>query len=219
VRAALAADRPADGHLGEPSARRVESPPQVRSRGATWAWAAGAAALLAVAVGIFTNAPRRAEATPREALWAADLVRNARSGEGGVGTCGAQDATSPFRFPLVERRELGVRGCVGPDEGAGASAGTEQALLYRLADRDLVGYVAVPDARAPRGPEIGVTRLSDVIVFDVHLGGAAYYLAVKREKVDREGNCAACHGSSKKGEQNPHRFKERRFTVFGAGDR
>jgi hypothetical protein len=127
-------------------------------------------------------------------------------------TCAPEEPTSPFRFPLVARHELGVKGCLEPEGTAGGKGEREHALLYRVSDLEVVGYVAVPDPSAPRtAPRIGVTRLPDVVVFDVRLGGAAYYLAVRRDVVDRHGTCAACHGSSREGERNPHFLEERRL--------
>jgi hypothetical protein len=182
-----------------------------RRRIPLWTWAVAAAAVLVVGLGLSHVGPRPADAAPQGALLAADVLRaslaSAPEGDGGA-TCGVHEATSPFRLSLVARNEMKVRACLD-ESSETAGRAPERAVLYRVADLQTVGYVAVPDPGAKEGPEIGVTRLEGYVVFDVRQGGAVYYLAVERDVVDRRGSCAACHGRSREGEKNPHRFQER----------
>jgi hypothetical protein len=190
VRAALAADR-----------RRATKVPIP-----LWAYGLAAAVRLAgVAAARFLAEPAPGLLPPKaEAVCAADLLRStARTDDGAP--CGGEAPTSPYRFPLVERREMRVRACV--DSGTCALA--ERALLARPGDAGLVAYVAVPETGAVSGPEIGVTRLRDAVVFDVRRAGVAYYLAVRRDLVDRRGACAACHQSLGRDASSPHRLRER----------
>jgi hypothetical protein len=165
-----------------------------------------AAALLLVAwtLGLLGGGAREAEATPAEVVRAADLLRAGPVAARPVGGCTDEDSTSPFRFPLVAQREMAVRGCADP-----AGEKRTEAVLIRLEDLSVVGFVAVPDPGTKEGPEIGVTRFEDAVVFDVRIGGAAYYLAVPREVVERRGSCAACHSPARAASPNPHRLMER----------
>jgi hypothetical protein len=201
VRSALAGDR-------RRRARRIPA----------WSWAVAAAAVLVVGLGLSRFGPslRPADAAPPGALLAADVLRtsleSAPPGDGGA-TCGVHEPTSPFRLSLVARNEMKVRACLDESSESAGSA-PERAVLYRVADLQTVGYVAMPDpdtkkGGAQPGPEIGVTRLEGYVVFDVRQGGAVYYLAVERDVVDRRGSCAACHSRSRESEKNPHRFRER----------
>jgi hypothetical protein len=172
--------------------------------------AAAVAAVLLVVVGTGVLAPQADALEPEARLARATWLRGqdgARDLDGP--TCAPARAESPWRFPLVERRELGVHGCAEPEGGGGAV----QAVLYRPDDQETVGYVARRDPGVRASHDIGVLRLDDVVIFDVRLGGAAYWLAVAREAVERSGSCRACHNRTREGDANPHRFLERRLST------
>jgi hypothetical protein len=189
------------------ASRDGEATAAVPRRGFPWTWAAAAALLLGAAAALIPWEGSPLVPLRAEAACAAGLLRDAAaSAEGGA--CGGQTPTSPYRFALVERRELRVRGCL--DSGSCVSA--ERALLGRPDGSEVMGYVAVASPARAATSEIGVTRLEDVVVFDVHHGGVSYYLAVRREVVDRRGTCAACHQEAMRAERSPHRLEERIFS-------
>jgi hypothetical protein len=174
-------------------------------------WGFAAAAVLLLGIGLMFP-PGKVEATPYPVLRAEALLRDG----GTIGeptppsaTCSTQAMTSPWRFPPVEAHDLSVRHC--REEGAVRT----EALLYRIDELDVVGYVAVADPEARPSHDIGITRFANAVVFDVRLGGALYYLAVDKAFVDRRGSCAACHATSRDGQPNPHNLLERRVPTQG----
>ena len=122
-------------------------------------------------------------------------------------TCG-QGVASPYRFPPVAQRELSLSSC----SAMSADGAQRSVSVLRRAGEDSapLGLVGVPWAASKdTAPEVGITTLEDVVVFDVAIGGARYFLATQRTRVEKEGSCAACHGESRKGKANPHPFRER----------
>jgi hypothetical protein len=200
VRGALAADRDA------PPEGRVAPVLRFPARRVGIA-AAAAAAAFALWAGV--HRPRETEAS-EEARLAAAAARRARAGvlPGPSGATCEEGVASPYRFPLVARGELAIAGCRPLEEGASVSV-----LTARGGMADSRGLVTTrsPAAGAPTGraPDVGVLALDDMVVFDVSIGGARYHLAAPRETVDRLGSCAACHGTSREGQENPHRFVPR----------
>jgi hypothetical protein len=174
-----------------------------------------AAALLAgIGIGFLGGGDRRAEADAL-VLLAANQVRLERAGRGAPETplrsCSQEGPTSPYAFPLVKRREMDVKGCSSPDAPGDATV----AVLHRPEELPAIGYVAVPEPGAGRGPEIGMTELQDVVVFDLAYGDTRYYLAVDTRiaKASHPGDrwtCGACHGVSRDEDANPHHIVLRR---------
>jgi hypothetical protein len=203
VRAALAADRAAG--LAEPRVP-LRVLPRARAAGLVAAACAAGLALWLVA------SPARPTHAADEAVLAAETARGARDGRlpGPPGAACEQGVASPYRFPLVAKGELEIAGC-GPTKDASGVVSVVNTQEDPKHSRALVSVPARADAPAPsgRGRDVGVLVLDDMVVFDVALGGARYYLAAPRESVDRLGSCAACHGSSRDGQRNPHRFLER----------
>jgi hypothetical protein len=203
LRAALAADREAGSREPAPAA-----PALVRPRARTYAFAAAAAAAGLVAWLGLSGAPE--SHAQDEATLAADAARGARSGRlpGPAGATCEHAVASPYRFPLVANGELRIAGCRPTEDAEGVVSVVGG--MEGLAPRGLVSVRApTPPPPSGKAPDVGVLTLEDMVVFDVSLGGVRYTLAAPRESVERLGRCAACHSTSRDGQENPHRFVER----------
>ena len=203
VRAALAADRAA----GFPSTGAGD---RLRTRRRVGAVAAAAAAVVA-AIAVWSASDRvpTSGAADREVLLAADAYRSAVVGvlppASGGGTCDEGPA-SPARFPLVASGEVAVEACK-PDGDR-----TSVAVLRRTDDaRTEKGLVVVPWDGRSAATDVGYTRVDEVVVFDVAIGRAKYFLATRWQDVAGTPMCAACHGPARASNpaRNPHRFVER----------
>lgn len=169
-------------------------------------FAAAVAATLLLGVGLWTWQGRlpSAEAVPPPALAAVDLARTLATVPD-VTTC-ASAALDPRASVLVQDGGFEVVDCT---EERGAR-------LRRIADLDIVGWAAAPAGGAPTGPDVGLTVLSDFVVFDVTLGGRREYLAVARtayaeldRRLGERASCFVCHRTSRDGRENPHRIGQR----------
>lgn len=175
-------------------------------------WATVAAALLVITLGasFWFDGGSQAEAMPPEVLKAIDA---ARSSAEGPRTCTDEGETSPKRFPPVRDGALKVWRCVHDERGTVAK-------LYRPEDLPSIGYVAVAEHGAGRGPDIGMTDLGDMVVFDVAYGSQRHYLAVRgawfehQERVTPgRASCVACHNRSRDGKANPHSIVKRSWEL------
>jgi hypothetical protein len=166
--------------------------------------AAAAALLAAVGTAFLLGRSDRAEALPEEVRAAVALIAHPARGVEGL-ACAEGRSTSPAQFPAVRERALTVGACVDPE----AAEGGTQALLLRVEDLTPLGYVAVPDAGARPGPEIGATEFADAVVFDLAYGRTRYYLAVPKAFLEAHDACAACHGPDRARAPNPHRIVKR----------
>jgi hypothetical protein len=205
VRRALLEDRAA----GFPSAAPPTGlhAPRVRRRLATIA-----AGLVAVAgTALWATSERVPSALSAVRLAAQTYERAAREGAamGGVvaGSCD-EGAASPHRFPPVRHGELSLASC----SSDGADADPRSVSVLRGADaKDPRGLVVVPTDGKSTSTDVGWTRVDDVVVFDVTIGGAKYYLATRWSSVAGTESCAACHGPARASNpsRNPHMFFER----------
>jgi|GEM_PF-3517825 len=209
VRRALSADRAAGfPSTGAGDARRTR--PRLVTIAATFAAFAVGTALWATSGRVTTST-----AVPFDPRLAAiEAYRDAKVGVLPVdalpgGTC--EDGTSsPHRFPLVTSGEVSVEGCREQD-------GASVAVLRRTdagADasaRNETGFVVVPADGKSAATDVGFTRVDGLMVFDVSIGRAKYYLATPYVAVAGTPMCAACHGPARADhpERNPHRFFER----------
>ena len=206
VRRALLEDRAA----GFPSAAPPTGlhAPRVRRRFA----AVAAGLLLAVAgTALWATSERVPSALSAVRLAAQTYERAAREGSATRGeVAGSCDdgAASPHRFPPVRSGELSLASCSsdGPD------ADPRSVSVLRGADtKDPRGLVVVPTDGKSTSTDVGWTRVNDVVVFDVTIGGAKYYLATRWSSVAGTESCAACHGPTRASNpsRNPHTFFER----------
>jgi hypothetical protein len=203
VRRALAADRAA----GFPSTGAGDA---LRRRRRVLAVAATFAAI-AVGATLWSASDRVPTSTAHfDAVQvAADAYRDATVGVLPVddlrgGTC-EDGPSSPHRFPLVTSGEVAVEACREQD-------GAAIAILRRTdAGHNEKGLVVVPTDGKSTATDVGFTRVDDVIVFDVAIGRAKYYLATQYATVAGTPMCAACHGPARADhpERNPHTFLER----------
>jgi hypothetical protein len=200
VREALAADRETEAPILAMPSRR----------GRRIAWASAAAAVAAAAVGLAFFRPKPTSAADEGVLLAARTLRMAMQGSVPADPDGCKEGPdSPYRFPPIAEKELALQGCARKAEGGAVVAvleGDAKDGAAKASPRSLVA-VAWPQGRG--GPEIGVTYVDEVVVFDVGLGGAKYYLATPLETIQARGQCFACHGTSREGKANPHVFRER----------
>jgi hypothetical protein len=182
---------------------------RIASRGR---WMRAAAAMLVVGLGTLLLWPRGpgAEAMPLEVLTAAEA---ARSDQGEPAGCLDQSALSPRNFPPVKEGALQVVRCVREDERMVAQ-------LRRPEDLPSVGYVAVAERGAGEGPDIGMTDLGDMVVFDIAYASRHHYLAVSKQFLERlrerapgRESCAACHNRSRDGQKNPHNIVKRSWRL------
>jgi hypothetical protein len=170
--------------------------------------AAMLAAAAAVLVWATVGRVQESHAAPREVLLAAEAFHQAELGlmprGGAVGSC-EEGAASPHRFPLVTNGEASVESCE-PRE-----AETVSVLRGEDDRKALRGLVAVPWDGKSSATDVGWTRVGDLVVFDVAIGRAKYYLATRSSAVEGRPACAACHGPLRAGNpsRNPHRFVER----------
>ncbi len=179
--------------------------------GLRWATAAAAALVIALGASLFlTPSGGDAVAMPPEVVKAAEA---ARSSADGPRTCSDEGSTSPKHFPPVRDGALRIWRCVGDRQGTVAK-------LYRPEDLPSIGYAAVAEYGAGHGPDIGMTDLGDMIVFDVAYGNQRHYLAVSKEWYEQQerrtpdrASCTACHNRSKDGRPNPHNIVKRSWEL------
>jgi hypothetical protein len=178
--------------------------------GLRWAAAVAAVIVAGVLVGRALDGGPEAEAMPAAVLQAAEAARAEPSGPR---TCEDGDGPRPRDFPPVRDGALLVLRCVTRDGGT-------VARLYRPEDLPSVGYVAVADRDAAPGPDIGMTDLGEMVVFDVPYGRQRHYLAVPRTFLDAQRartpgreSCVACHNRSRDGQANPHNIVKRSWQV------
>jgi hypothetical protein len=203
VRRALVADREA----GFPSpVRRV--PARVVRRVSFAAVGVLAAGLL---VWFSIGAAPTSEAGRREVLLAADAYRSAARGDlpAGAVPAGCEGRADPRSFPPVKAGELSLTAC--GSEGAGEAERHVAVLTGAERPGDARGLVVVPWDGKSTSTDVGWTRVGDVVVFDVTIAGARYYLATKWSSVAGTASCAACHGPARAEHptRNPHEFIER----------
>jgi hypothetical protein len=209
LRRALAADRAA----GFPSpVRRV--PARVVRR------AMLAAATVVLALGAWLAWPggtKAIEAAPRDDVHlAASAYRSAASGHGSAsgaaGTCD-EGRASPRAFPPVRMGQLALASCAPDTAGEQVRSVAVLRIPAEEAGKpaDPRGLVVVPWDGKSTSTDVGWTRVGDVVVFDVTLGGARYYLATRWSAVAGTASCAACHGPMRADNptRNPHTFVER----------
>jgi hypothetical protein len=139
-------------------------------------------------------------------------VEAARSEVPGPRTC-ADDESNPRYFPPVRDGALKILHCVHDDNRTVAK-------LYRPEDLPSVGYVAVAQDGAGAGPDIGMTDLGDMVVFDLAYGRKRHYLAVSSEWLEAQrlltpgrASCVACHNRSRRGLANPHNIVQRSWIL------
>jgi hypothetical protein len=206
VRRALLEDRAA----GFPSAAPPTGlhAPRVRRR-----LAAIAAGVLVAVTGtaLWATSERVPSAISAVRLAARTYERAAREGaamRGDVpGSCD-EGAASPHRFPPVRSGELSIASC----SNDGADSDPRSVSVLRGTDtKDPRGLVVVPTDGKSTSTDVGWTRVDDVVVFDVTIGGAKYYLATRWSSVEGTETCAACHGPTRASNpsRNPHMFFER----------
>lgn len=217
-----AASRPAPSQLLEPRVRRAlledraagfpsAAPPRgLRAPRVRRRAAAIAAGVLALAgAGLWATSERVPSAMSAVRLAAQTYERAARGAPGAQGTvtgCEDGSAASPHRFPPVRSGELSLTSCA--NDGADARS----VSVLRGADaKDPRGLVVVPADGKSTSTDVGWTRVDDVVVFDVTIGGAKYYLATRWSSVAGTESCAACHGPLRASSpsRNPHAFVER----------
>ncbi len=85
-----------------------------------------------------------------------------------------------------------------------------------------IGYAAVAAEGVERGPDIGMTELGDMVVYDLIYGRRRHYLAVSTKwlrAVDARhpgrASCRACHNRSREGQPNPHNIVQRSWRLGG----
>ena len=174
-----------------------------------WAVAAAAVLLVGLASALFRDNGGGAEAMPPEVMKAAAAALSP-----GDGPRGCQEATiSPMQFPLVKDGSLKIWRCVNDGRGTVAK-------LYRPEDLPSLGYVAVAQGPEAKGPEIGMTDLGEVVVYDLAYGKRHHYLAVSRAFLDHQRaltpgreSCRACHNRSRVGQDNPHNIVHRSWRM------
>lgn len=212
VRAALAADRAA----GFPSTGAGDA---TRTRRKRLAVAATFAALaLGAVVWSSTDRVTPTTASDDEARRLAaeaylDAVVGVVPADGAPGGSCDEGPASPHRFPLVMTGEVAVEGC--REQGPAAIA-----VMRRTGDARMEkGLVVLPADGRSAATDVGYTRVDDVIVFDVTIGRAKYFLATAYPAVDGTPMCAACHGPARAAapERNPHRFVERPALLLRRG--
>jgi hypothetical protein len=194
VRAALARDRRA---WGRPAARR--------------ALAIAASVLVAggAAVFAFRGEVPESAAAGREVRLAVEALRRAEMGTlpGGPSSGGSceEGVASPHRFPLVVNGEAAVESC--------STAEHETVSVLRRDDDPTrrKGLVVVPWDGLSSATDVGWTRVEDMVVFDVAIGRAKYYLAARWDGLAGTPACVACHGPARASNpaRNPHHFVER----------
>jgi hypothetical protein len=203
VRRALAADRAA----GFPSTGGGEAASRRRRLVATAATVLLAGGLAWMTVGRVSETA----AADRRAVLAAEAYRDAERGTPVVGTtdgpaCGERAAASPHRFPPVSMGDFEIQACT-PVEEEDASVSI---LRREGGEQDLRGLVVAPWDGKSTSTDVGYTRFDDdVVVFDVTIGGAKYYLATRWSAVYGKPACIACHGAERAGKPNPHHFVRR----------
>jgi hypothetical protein len=205
VRRALAADRAA----GFPSTGAGEHRAQRRR---VLGFAAAAAAVL-VAVGWVAMSDRGTPTAEAQNIRrAALLYEEAVAGyvptgprDGAGGSC-EEGPSSPLRFPIVTSGENSVAACAHE-----ADAKVVALLRPKNDARSEKGLVVVPWSGKSSSTDVGFTRVKDVVVFDVAIGRAKYYLSVPWKSVEGTTMCLACHGPARADhpETNPHVFVQR----------
>jgi hypothetical protein len=176
-----------------------------------------AATFAAVVLGVgwmtATGRVRSTTAADREVLLAAQAYRNAVVGvlpaSSPGGSCD-EGPSSPHRFPLVATGEVDVEACAEQDAATNVAVVRRSGATGAHAEK---GLVIVPSDGKSSATDVGFTRVDDVVVFDVAIGQAKYYLATRWDAVTGtpSSSCAACHGPlrSDNPTRNPHRFVER----------
>ena len=202
VRAALARDR---GSFTSRSASGSRSPAARR------ALAIAASVLVAGGAAVFAFRGRVPEsaAAGREVRLAVDALRRAEMGTlpGGTSSGGSceEGVASPHRFPLVVNGEAAVESC--------STAEHETVSVLRREDDPTrrKGLVVVPWDGLSSATDVGWTRVEDMVVFDVAIGRAKYYLAARWDGLAGTPACVACHGPARASNpaRNPHHFVER----------
>jgi hypothetical protein len=156
-------------------------------------------------------------AAPREVALAVQALRRAEMGTlpGGPSSGGSceEGVASPHRFPLVVNGEAAVESC------STAEHETVSVLTRDDEPTRRKGLVVVPWDGKSSATDVGWTRVEDVVVFDVAIGRAKYYLAARWEGVAGTPACAACHGPARASNpsRNPHRFVEREPVIVELG--
>ena len=201
--------------LAEPPRATLLPPGTVRSR-KRLVFALRAAAALAIVgltVGLWPARRPVAEAVPEPALAAVSLA-TALAETPDPSTC-ASALDDPRGSPLVREGGFEVLRC----------ADDRTARLRRIADLQIVGWAAEPAAGSPRGPDVGLTVLSEHVIFDVRLRGRHEYLAVNRaafstlhERLGDRASCFVCHRHSRDGLDNPHRIGQRAWGAPWSAD-
>ena len=196
--------------------RRIRSSLPARSPRRRLVFAVRAAAALAVVgltVGLWPARRPVAEAVPEPALAAVSLA-TALAETPDPSTC-ASALDDPRGSPLVREGGFEVLRC----------ADDRTARLRRIADLQIVGWAAEPAAGSPRGPDVGLTVLSEHVIFDVRLRGRHEYLAVNRaafstlhERLGDRASCFVCHRHSRDGLDNPHRIGQRAWGAPWSAD-
>lgn len=174
-------------------------------------WVAAAAVLLlALGSSFFFDRGQEAVAMPPEVLKAVEAARSSAEGPRG---CNDESPANPKHFPPVRDGALRIWRCVTDDRGTVAK-------LYRPEDLPSIGYVAVAEQGAGNGPDIGMTDLGDMIVFDVAYGSQRHYLALRKEWYEDQermtpdrASCVACHNRSRDGKANPHNIVKRSWRL------
>lgn len=204
IRRALAADRAAGfPSTGAGDAHRVRRRRLVAAAAATLALLGGA--IWSAATDRAATATAHQDAVRLAAEAYRDAVVGVVVGDAAPGGGCDDGVASPHRFPLVTSGDLSVETC--------REVGTKAVAVVHAAGRAQAerGLVVMPTDGKSVATDVGFTRVDDVVVFDVAIGRAKYYLATRYEAVDGTPMCAACHGSSRADhpERNPHRFFER----------
>lgn len=180
----------------------------------TWRWVTAAAAVLivTVALSLRDGGDEGARAMPLEVIKAADAARQDRAGPR---SCNAPVEKGPMQFPPVKDGTLRVWRCNQDAQGTVAK-------LYRPEDLPTIGYAAVAAEGVERGPDLGMTDLGDMVVYDLVYGRRRHYLAVSKTFLDaqrklRPGreSCRACHNRSREGKPNPHNIVQRSWQLGG----
>lgn len=185
-----------------------------RRRRIAWpAVAAAATVLIAFGAVLWSSGsePVEAKVVPMGVLRAIDFAAPS-DGPESPGACATSGDFSPLESSVIRMGKYLVSNCDRAPEVASAR-------LVRPEELPVVGWAATRETKDVRGPDIGMTVLTNYVIFDVARGRKREYLAVARKHYDElsrktpdRASCIVCHNRSREGQDNPHEIRARAWS-------